>query len=40
MFLMETDFELRDTLIENSWVTTLAYLSGIFFNRFIDLNSS
>lgn len=38
LFLMDIDFELRDQLIEKSWLTTaLAYLLNIF-NRLNDLN--
>ncbi|XP_031330321.1 zinc finger BED domain-containing protein 5-like [Photinus pyralis] len=39
LFLMETDFELRDRLTDELWITTLAYLSDIF-NRINDLNLS
>jgi hypothetical protein len=30
LFLGETNFELKDKLTDNLWITTLAYLSDIF----------
>lgn len=39
VFLMESNFELRDRLIDELWLTTLAYLTDIF-NRLNDLNLS
>ncbi|XP_072375823.1 zinc finger BED domain-containing protein 5-like [Diabrotica undecimpunctata] len=39
VFLMETNFELRDRLLDELWLTTLAYLTDIF-NRLNDLNLS
>lgn len=39
LFLMETDFELRYKLLDESWIMTLAYLSDIF-NRLNNLNLS
>jgi len=39
LFLGETNFELKDKLTDNLWITTLAYLSDIF-NRLNVLNLS
>ncbi|XP_072389339.1 zinc finger BED domain-containing protein 5-like [Diabrotica undecimpunctata] len=39
LFLMETDFELRNRLTDKHWLISLAYLSDIF-NRINDLNLS
>lgn len=39
LFLMESNFELRDRFTNELWLTTLAYLSDIF-NRLNDLNLS
>ena len=33
LFLGETNFELKDKLTDNLWITTLAYLSDIFNRR-------